>query len=269
MNMTHTILMRDEKKEGEYIYQNGFGRDLNWRDVYLLAKYLHIEKGLGSSRLYPVISEMCKRDVHAYNDIINRKVMKAKIRHAIKKGYIRDLPVIITRKELDAIWEMKNFHMQKILLAVLFISKKKDSENFCVYYMDKQTHKFYSDAELVREMLDNRRFSANRIRSDILSMLDGEFLKTRYAGFIQPAFMDNDTSDESAVFRISDNQQAKNLIPDYVKLIGGDIRFCKSCGNSYPKKDTNHSLYCKDCSEKKQKEKYYRYNKKRDTTVRV
>jgi len=247
--MSYSVLYTDEKTEGKLIEERGFGGDsLRWREVYLLAKYLRLEYGYGRNKIRNIISYNCESEIKGFNAFKYKSSIDTVVKAAMKKNeYVIDKDVFITDTEISKIQTIKNFFLQKVALVVLFMVKRGRGDVFKL-----------SEVNFISPLFP-RNVSKRKIRIALSELQRMKFLKRASETSLVPTYR----SDEGLkIIEIYNVGQALNLVNEYVKFCGGELKFCRRCKQSFHPTTTSHVL-CDECKRKSYKKRHEVYNKKR------
>jgi hypothetical protein len=233
--MTLRKLIFDERDDAHELYEKGFKGEFTYRKVRLVCIYMHLELGYGVAKIKTEIIKFCRKQDPYFNPIV--KDTRVRLNQIILKAMKADdydrteCPVIIRQGEIEAIRKIKNFKQQKTLLAMLFLVKSR------TYFRIFDSSLF----PYVREMLSDRSGLPNQQMLNLIhDFIEAGFLKVLSENTWTIEFMEDMTV---PVFTIYNDTQAKNLVSTYVKLCGGELGYCKICGNEFIKGGVR-DLYC-------------------------
>ena len=120
----YKYIIFDERQMGESLYLKGYSEHYTFTETLLVSKYLKNEMGLDGRSLKNALRDYVQKFDPMFASH-SRLTMLKTITKKSSVGYISTGEVLITKKEIDAIREIKNFKFQKIALSILLISKRK------------------------------------------------------------------------------------------------------------------------------------------------
>lgn len=244
------IIIYDEKKLAENVFQNGFQEGgFTWKEGILLGKYFRYELGFGDVKTKKLLIEYALSHDKYFNYVRNRK-MVGKILKRSKDLFFDTGSVEITESEVLKVREIRNFRQQKIIIVILLLSKRKTNNGYINL----------KDWPLVKKIV-SRKITNSDIQT-VFTMMYQLGMSTPYGASQKILFLDNDSK---IVIRIKDNKDAVNIVAFYRDYCGGDLGYCR-CGKEFIKNNPRQVL-CKECKSKSRLEKYRRYNEKRKTTT--
>lgn len=243
--MSYRPLIYDEAILGKKVYENGYIDDLRWADVLPLAKYMRFTFGYGDARLKTKLEEFFSRDPN-FNKVRMRGYIGKIINHSRRK-YKNTKTVNITENELLKIREIKNFKWQKIILSLLFISKRATNNGYVRLneWTDVKSSACISNLRIfeIENAVTALYQIPNRIRPIEREKTDASH---------QILFIDDASK---IVFTIKNDKTARNLGNLYKEWCGGELYWCKECGNEFIKNNSNRHNYCTECSETRRLER--------------
>jgi len=244
------LLMYDELKLSKTILDRGFSSgSFEWSEALLVAKYFrHVENSKDAKTKTQLVNFIKERDKN-FNYIRNRQTI-SKIVKFSKMDFVSTGDVIIYKNELDIIEEIKNFKQQKIIIAILFLSKRT-------------TNRGYINPKDWREIktLVSRKITNGEIQ-EVFSLLHSGGLCFPYGASQKIVFGEGCGN---SVFKISSDADARGLIGSFIKYCGGEVGFCRRCENKYIKNHRRQVL-CPSCAKESKLEKYRKYNLKREVS---
>ena len=245
-------LVYDEKEEGGYLYHVGFEGEFAWRKVRLICKYMINEFGYVKAKAKTQLIKFCEEHDENFNYISNRKTINWIVNRAMKDEYKFTIPVDIRLSEIETIRKIKNFKYQKILLCMLFLVKQNPNKKGISI----------SDFGKIRSLMNKKHLSNQEIEVALgLFWSDGYVGEPK--GYYPLTFISENPRDRKIFAFKNTDRDARLLVETYFGYCGGELGYCKVCGQEFVK-SSQHSLYCTIHSEEKRKEKYKRYNSKRD-----
>ena len=155
--------------------------------------------------------------------------------------------VNITKNELDRIREIRNFKVQKIALAILFISKRETNNGWFREHNRPDIKKV---------------LSRNVIGWDIDDVIAIMYEK----GMSEPSGENNSWDDDGStkikfidkdgypVISVDTEKKARNLGELYKAYCGGELGYCRTCHNEFIKNSTRQA-YCENCKREREKER--------------
>ncbi len=246
--MNTLLLIYNEKELSEKVYEIGFSEGFEYFEALLVAKHLLWTLDYGAARTKTALIEFCTVHDKYFNYVRNRKLIGKIIKRAEREGLLDTSSVNITQSELEKIRSIKNFKSQKIVLAMLFISKRKTNGGY-INLKDWPSIKKLSCVSGIT-------------RKDILAvgslLYNLEWLAPVNASY-RLTFGD-DVSD--TVISVDTNQDAVNLISTYTAYCGGKLFYCKRCQQEMVQRK-DRQRFCDDCLRLNVLEKYKRANEKR------
>ena len=250
--MIYRPLIYDEEMIGKELYKKKFIDEFKWEELVAVTKYIRHTFTYGDAKTKTELVKFLSK-----NKNFNYARMSGYIGKIIKesqKDFTRTGEVDITELELKTIQEMENFKWQKIALALLFLSKRKNNKGYVKIkdWRDAKvasciSHVKSSDIEEVVHFL----YTKEKIR-----VVEND----NYDPSHEILFIDKGS--KNVIFHIDDDKSARNLGNLYKEWCGGELYWCKNCGKKFIKGGKNH-FYCENCSNIKRLEKYKNYNKKR------
>jgi hypothetical protein len=237
-------LIYDEREIGKEAFENGLIEKFNWHECLALAKYFRFVLGYGDARVRSNLIVFMKRRDKNFNEIRYGKYLNDLISKS-RKDFKNTGEVSITKSELDFIRTIKNFKTQNIVLAILFVAKRKTNDGYVGL----------NDWMYIREIgcrnfsrLDiEKAFTYLRTNGKKVESADGK----DFSGGHKILFINNDSD---VVFEIKDNKTAKGLRQLYKEWCGGELSWCKGCESEFIKIGKNHNL-CESCSKEKERER--------------
>lgn len=227
----------DERSDAERIFRNGFSeKEFRSYEAYLVAKYFRNELQYKNQRVKTSLITFCQNNDKVFNYILNRSTILSIVNNSKSEWKNKTSPIIITEKEVGAIRKIKSFNGQKILLAFAVFAKRDDGY---VY------HDRWSDIK----RLTNIRMTNREIYKFLFNAYSlGLIRDSNQNHFVN--FLD-DNSKLAIIFK--KETEILRLGEVYKTYLGGEIKYCKSCGNEFIKSGDNHK-FCSNCSEDRRKE---------------
>lgn len=224
----------DENIEINKLLEHGFRRKTpDYKDFVLLGKHCRYVLKYGEKKTLNFIKSFSEEQDLAFNFIKSKDKIKKAIREAFVNPIRSENTVIIYKKEIERIQEIKDWKIQKILLSLLVFGKKNKIATTKRYYVSVKN---FSHVKRIAE-----------VNLNIKALLN-----LRYAFYVKgycDAFKDKivilfvDETGEQA-FAIPDINLTAKLYTDYC---GGEIHYCSNCSVRMTKKSNGHR-YCKKCS---------------------
>lgn len=234
----------DEEVISERIYRNGFEDGYSYWQAKMVAKYLRWTLGYGDAKTKSALVEFCvNHDPHYV--IVRQSKSTSNAVNASKEFFVKKAsPISITQNELNTIRTIKNFKAQKILLGFLIFCKRDDG------YINRrnwvQVKRIMSVSVTHKEI---KNFIRIYYQTGIIEIKGGSHLLN---------FIDNNSE---SMFVISNEKALYSMGNIYKNYCGGELVWCKECGEELVKSGKNHG-YCDDCSKNKELEKFKRYYRK-------
>jgi len=247
--------MKNLLSEKEILYDiidNGFssGKASKY-ELILLAKYFKWDIGLDSQRIKKELVGFCKRHDKQFNPIISRGLLNDVVRIAENNYFREPTPVQITLNELEKIRSIKNYDYQKILFVILVYAKtlKYSSSSVSGKSSKKTPLGYFISMSMFQKI--KKEINSRISNKDFFNALH-DFYKL---GLVEPTLTgrikvlySNDTGYPS--INIKD---FTNIIGYYTNYTGGELLYCKECGNEFSK-DKNKKDLCPSCSDNRRRE---------------
>ena len=244
--MIYKPLIYDEEIIGKELYEKGFIEEFRWADVVSIGKYIRHKFVYGDARTKSELIRFLSK-----NKNFNYARMSGYIGKILKesrKDFTRTGSVDITELELKTIREIENFKWQKISLALLFLSKRRNNRGYVklkdwgdVKIVSCISHVKSSDIEDVVHFLYTQKNKIRVVEND------------KYDPSHEILFVDKES--KNIIFHIEDDKSARNLGNLYKEWCGGELYWCKECGKEFIKSNSNRHNYCGECSEVRRLEK--------------
>ena len=202
----------------------------------LVARYYHSQgyKKADSVRLMEEFLLKCDPGI---NIVRWHRAIDAWVKDAEKYPLVEIDGIPITRKELDAIGELKNMTLKKLMFSLLVLSKYGNAVNpKNGGWVNRKCGEIFSRANV----------SVNRKRQ---SLLINDLWQMGYIGYshvidnvnIYTKIIDNSGEPELVI------DDLRNIGNQYLKYIGEPYIACKECGLVF-RKESNAARYCKECA---------------------
>jgi len=239
---------KDEKKEAETIYSKGFTDGIyNHYEASLVAKYIRKKQGVGDAKLKTLLVAFCNQRGKYFNYVTSMTEIKNMIKNSKKDWLDKTSPIIISKKELDKIREIKNFTAQKIFLFILISSKRNNG------YFNKDSFSYMKS--ILKLRLTNNEF----VKKYIHLLYDLGYVRDSNTNY----FITFTGEQSEPALIISTQKQLSNISEIYKDYCGGELDYCKECGAEFVKNGSRHE-YCETHSEERSKERHKKYNQKRN-----
>jgi hypothetical protein len=249
----------DQSKYIENFLRNGFVGYPKRNDLNLLAIYYR-EQGLGDIRIRKSLLEFCQSFNPDYNEILRANDLDTAVRQSADRSLKICNYIVITESEMEKIRSVQNYKYQKILFAMLAISKGLDPD---YNRTDGKSYVNVNFGEIMRfAKVYAGKIEKAKIKHDLflLGMLDAVGPNTKYFCNGKDNFVLFFRNDDSPV-------SVEILEPDF--LISYFPFFCEVCGKMMIKTGSRQKM-CPDCWGKKNKKIQRDWvNKRRNDNVEV
>lgn len=260
--MSYRPLIYDEKEMGRKIYEMGQIDDLNWPELLATAKYIRFLFSCGNAKLRTLLKDFLSK-TPGFNYVRSSGYL-GKIINSSNREFTQTKTVSITEFELMEIRKIKNFKWQKILLGFLFISKRNNNSGYVSLkdWVDVKTVSGISHVTTADVEDAVYYFS----KSNLLKV--NEYDKYYEA---KHKILFSDIEDKNKiVFKVTNDKEARNLNKEYKEWCGGELSWCRECGNEFIKNNSNRHNYCDKCSGKRRLEKErVRSERNRKNKIRI
>jgi len=231
----------DEEVLLSSVLEDGFiGNYPAFQELLVLAKHYRNEYGYGQTRIYKSIMDFCKEKLgeEFFEDGLHPSVKRAS-NSAVKDSEFRKpkYPIIITRNELDVVGKIKDFRIQKLLVACIAFAKMSGSKGTFsstkkdIAFIIRISGEKYNYKKFVEELSPLAKkygvFEHRIVRG-------GDF----YQLMVKP--------DGDGVI-VSKN--IMNVVDTFQTMSGGFIIWCEDCGELIGERTNNRHKYCNKCSE--------------------
>jgi hypothetical protein len=250
------IILDELNHVEKLIKSKNFGKYLKLRDLILLAKYF-VYLGYDVHTIKTELIKICKYVDKNWNETLQIWKVDVSIREAGKRKIRTAIPIPITYGELDAIKQIHDYALERILFIFLAYSKilkynntlikpRKRPRLLGLFYVNEAPSAIFSLAKV------NVRISQ---RQDMLHYLfqQGYLDATRYGGYL--------------IKYVCENSQTALWIEDYENIIlyyqrekGEQVIGCQ-CGRLFIKRGSR-SVLCPICLREKQLEQWRNQRKK-------
>ena len=114
----------DEETEAREVVEKGFpGGNIDYRKMYLVAKYMRFSMGYGEIRLERELISFCKKQNPLFNPVKEADSIQDWIKIAMKYN-LRKVPLIyITFEEISTLSRVETHKERRILFATLVFAK--------------------------------------------------------------------------------------------------------------------------------------------------
>jgi len=114
----------DEKRDAETIIQRGFpDGDINYTEMYLVAKYFRQTMNYGEIRLEREIIRFCKEQDKDFNPVVEATAIKKWVRSAMNYNLREIYSISISQKEINFLKTIEIEKDRKLLFMALVLSK--------------------------------------------------------------------------------------------------------------------------------------------------
>jgi hypothetical protein len=227
-----------ETHKAEELINNGFpNREINYGEMYVVAKYFRLVQGLGEKKLEKRLIEFCTKQSKDFNPVLDADYIKKWVRHAMKSDHMREIDkLIITQAEMEKIKSIKDLHHRKVLFALLVFAKSSAEKISEKYFVN------FSRFKDVIELLDFRMTEPSLI--NVLSIFYDLKLITIYSP--EKELLRVDFANDNSPMALTIKQIDRSL--EYYKTyFGGVSGYCADCGHEIVKK-SNSQVRCEQCS---------------------
>ncbi len=221
------------------VLNDGFiGNYPAFQELLVLAKYYRNEYGYGQRRIYKSVMEFCKEKYGEdfFEEGFHYSVNRAS-KSAIKDSEFRKpkYPIIITQNELDVINQIKDFKLQKLLVACVAFAKMSGSKG--TFSSTKKDIAF-----IIR--ISGERYNYKRFIEELspLARKYGVFEHRIVRGGDFYQLMVKPEGDGIIV-----SKNIMTVIDTYQTMRGGFIIWCRECGKELVR-EANKQLLCNSCS---------------------
>lgn len=121
--MKDKSFMFDEVTEAEKVIREGFNGNIDYKKMYLIAKYFRETFGYGAVRLERELIKFCLAQNKNFNPINEMESIKKWVSTAMRYGLRKVDEVLITQKEIDFLKTIVNQKERKIFFVMLVLSK--------------------------------------------------------------------------------------------------------------------------------------------------
>jgi len=238
----------DEEKDAEKLYNNGFPNgNIDYSQMYLVAKYIRQTFGYGEIRLEKAIIAFCKKQNKNFNPITEALSIKKWVKSAMNYDLRKIDSISISQKEIDTLKTIINNKDKRLLFALLVFSKalkkgnvKRDksnlrtSDNYYIHY---------------NNFLDIIRLSklTNTSEVDLADILyKYKHLFTFYKPereLIRLEFVDKNPKKENVICELYNLDRYYNMFFEKHR----PTSICANCGKEIVK-NSNKQKYCKECA---------------------
>ena len=227
-------------------YEKGFEKGFSWFEGTLIAKYFRWVEGFGEQRTKKKLVQYAEQNDKYFNYVRSRRMIAKMVKRATRDGLIDTGEVTITKPEIEKIRMIRNFKYQKMVLAILLLSKRK-------------TNRGYIN---LRDWPLIKRIVSRKITNAEIQNLFSFLYSTGYSEPVQASQKISIIEEGEVIFHIKNNKEALDLIQSYRGYCGGELGYCKQCQKEFVK-ENNRQMLCKDCSSANRLAKYKRYNSHR------
>jgi hypothetical protein len=241
----------DQLKYIENFLKNGFVGYPKRNDLNLLAIYYR-EQGLGDIRIRKSLLEFCQRFNPDYNEVLRANDLDTAVRQSADRSLKICNHIVITESEMEKIRSVQNYKYQKILFAMLAISKGLNPD---YNRTDGKSYVNVNFGEIMRfAKVYAGRIEKAKIKHDLflLGMLDAVGPNTKY-------FCNG--KDNFVLFFRDDDSPASVEILDPNVLVSYFPFFCNICGKAIQRTGSRQKM-CKECWDIERSKKNKTYVKK-------
>jgi hypothetical protein len=243
-----------EDRHANYLLQNGFTSFMNGSDLNILAKYFKYI-GKNKSQIRESLIEFCEKYNPDFNYILARNKIEYAIKICEKYGLRFYMDIIVTESEMEKIRGCGDYKHQKILFAMLAVSKyfkyndtklNKDNKKDIEYDNNKENESQYSNNFYVNEKFINivksAKVNVNKVqRKDLLNDL-------QQGGFIE-TLRRRDGKIFYVINIVDENSPKLVVINDMYNVVDFCPFYCEVCGEKCEKSKRHN--YCEECYQEK------------------
>lgn len=249
----------DEKMYAEGIIANGFQSKKWGLELFILAKYNRFLKNMSKKDCKDDLTEICNKNIRDYNLTDYYLTLKKAIDNAYKKDakLFEIKSIEFSSGELDFIKNLAIAPKSKRLLFCLL----------CCSKINELSHqsKFWINIAINRLKKMNNCASNSYTVNILNELISNELIFINDKGSIYLSFLNNNFTGLIRKFDFKNIEEFNTCGLWWEKYVCNDKRVikCNAC-NMLVWKSSNRQIYCNDCSKGKVREKYIKYNKKRE-----
>ena len=228
-----------ETHKAEELINKGFpNKEINYGEMYVVAKYFRLVEGLGEKKLEKRLIEFCTKQSKEFNPVLDADYIKKWVRSAMKSTHMREIDkLIITQAEMEKIKTIRDLRHRKVLFALLVFAKSSAEKIAEKYFVN-----FYRFKDII-ELLDFRMTEPTLI-DKLLSEFYDLGLITVYSP--EKELIRVDFSNDNSPMALTIKQIDRSL--EYYKTyFGGISGYCADCGHEIVKK-SNSQVRCESCA---------------------
>jgi len=243
----------DEEQEAERIIAQGFQNNkIDYKEMYLVAKYFREKYNLGAIRLENKLIEFCKQYDKNFNPIANREAISKWINSAINYKLRKIEKIDISKKEIEILKKIEYNRDRKLLFMTLLFSKAlkvgNTRRNTPTYKPSNNYYIRYGNFKDIIEMSELANISETKF-AKILNKYKHMFIfYTPEKELIKLEFVDKKPKNTISITNLD------SPLESYQEIFGKNMTYCEICGTEIFKRSRNQK-YCKDCAHKIRNEK--------------
>lgn len=239
----------DEETEAREVVEKGFpGGNIDYRKMYLVAKYMRFSMGYGEIRLERELISFCKNQNPLFNPVKEANSIQDWIKIAMKYS-LRKVPLVyVTSQEISTLRRAESHKERKILFATLVFAKAlksnvlSDGESSDKYYVKYDNFLDISRMAGIKDIHEKEIAAIFHKYRELFLFYDAtkELIRLEYV----------DTQKSGDDYEIRD---FKNLKPYYDELFipkkeeHKRTKTCPRCGGEFEPKSSSHT-YCQTCA---------------------
>jgi len=256
----------DEEADAEKIIKEGFaGKNIDYGQMYLVAKYFRDKLKYGEVRLEREIIKFCKEQDKNFNPIVEAEAIKKWVKTAMNYDLRKVEGITISKKEIDFLKTIEIEKDRKLLFATLIMAKAlKDSSTRRKNKSTGTNENYYVRYGNIPDII--------KISGVKISEVNACFILFKYKklfGLYSPEkelikveFIDKEQENSFEI------KEANKAMEYYEVFFGKPLETCSICGKDFVKK-SNRQKMCESCSiEIKRKQSYDRKQKWKDKKAR-
>jgi predicted nucleic acid-binding Zn ribbon protein len=257
------LFLFDEMKEAKHLYTKGFpDGNINYSEMYLVAKFIRDEFSYGEIRLEKAIINFCQTYNKNFNPVTEAYHVKKWVKSAMNYGLRKIDSVPISINEIKILREISNSKHRKLLFVTLIFSKAlKKGNTRRGKEKRKRSNKYYIHYNNFSDII--RLAGINNMNDVALADIFHDY--SQYFTFYNPErellrleYVDKFPDEDSTLV-------ATDRIEDYYNIIFEKyfpVSHCAICGKEIIK-NSNIQKYCKECAKIRSKEQHRELMRKR------
>ena len=237
----------NEENEAKHLYENGFEDGIDYKKIYMVAKYIRQNFRYGKIRLEKVLIEFCKNQDSTFNPVIEANSIRRWINSAMQYNLRKVESVGICQKEIEFLATVQKSKDRKLLFCALVLSKalkksntrrkKKEQKQSIYYYLH-----YRNFMDIIH--LSNLNNVSESDLADVFHTYQENFTFYNPAReLIRLNYIDGQSKPTVIVDDFDNLISIYNILFEQNKPPG----VCERCQKSIIK-NSNTQKYCKDCS---------------------